>query len=115
MRQVISNLVGNALAHGAADSQIKASGVDDDKTVRIDIHNLGEPIPADRLDDIFDPLKRLPKTGARGVRSDHGIGLGLFIVKEVIDAHGGSVCVTSSREAGTTFTVTLPKKKRLQR
>ncbi|WP_244851558.1 ATP-binding protein [Caballeronia sp. SL2Y3] len=61
--------------------------------MRLDVHNLGEPIPAESLSDMFDPLKRLPRTGPRPRPST-----------------GGSVTVASSREAGTTVTVRLPKK-----
>lgn len=76
VRQVISNLVANALKHGAADSPVAVSASEDGLNVRLDVHNLGEPIAADHLKDIFDPLKRFPKN-AQNRQSNHGIGLGL--------------------------------------
>lgn len=110
LHQVISNLVANALGHGAADAPVTVSAALEGACARLDVHNLGEPIPAESLSEIFDPLKRVPQTGARAHPSTGGVGLGLFIVKEVARAHGGSVAVASSREAGTTFTVKLPRK-----
>ncbi len=109
LHQVISNLIANALGHGAADSPVTVSAATEGACMRLDVHNLGDPIPAESLSDIFDPLKRLPRTGPHPRPSTGGVGLGLFIVKEVAQAHGGSVTVASSREAGTTFTVRLPR------
>ncbi|MDR5857100.1 sensor histidine kinase [Caballeronia sp. LZ062] len=108
VRQVVSNLVGNALAHGAADTPVTITVAETDEWVRLDVHNIGEPIPAANHVDIFDPLRRLPDSSAHARTPRGGIGLGLFIVKQVADAHGGSVSVASARETGTTFTVRLP-------
>ena len=107
LRQVISNLVGNALDHGAADLPVAVRTARVGECVRLEVHNLGEPIPREHLTEIFDPLKRFAPS-ASGGRRPSGIGLGLFIAKEIAEAHGGSVSVVSDRDAGTTFTVELP-------
>ena len=73
------------------------------------MHNLGEPIPAEVLPRLFEPFRR----GRRGKRSSsgrHHLGIGLFIAREVVLAHGGSIEVTSTLAEGTRFVVRLPKK-----
>jgi len=107
--QVISNLVGNALQHGGgAPVLIAIDGGEAD--VRLRVHNDGPPIPASALPRIFDPFTR-----GHGHRAHHahggGIGLGLFIVREVVLAHGGTVDVQSHEGQGTTFTVVLPRRR----
>jgi signal transduction histidine kinase len=70
----------------------------------ITVHNDGSPIPQDLLPVVFEPFRR----GAR--RPDEGsVGLGLFIVREIVRAHGGSVELRSQPGEGTTFTVRLPR------
>ena len=103
LSQVFSNLVGNAIQHGAPEGgvQVQLTGTDDSVTATV--HNRGA-VPADRLASLFEPLGR----GSRGERRT-GLGLGLFISSEIVRSHGGSVQVDSSAELGTTFTVTLPR------
>ncbi len=67
------------------------------------VHNGGEPISEASLPTLFEPFKR-------GESSVQGLGLGLYIVGEIVRAHGGTVGVTSSAAEGTTFTVRLPRK-----
>ena len=68
------------------------------------VHNGGTPIPPEVLPYIFEPLAR---GGAEG--ASHSIGLGLFIARAIVSAHGGHIQVSSSTDTGTTFTVALPK------
>jgi K+-sensing histidine kinase KdpD len=102
--QVISNLVANAGHHGEADSEIaiKLDGQLPDVVV-FEIHNQGT-IPAWLLPTLFDPFR-----GTRHRGQAKGLGLGLFIVKEIVRAHGGTVEVASTESAGTTFTIRLPR------
>ncbi|NOK18714.1 sensor histidine kinase [Corallococcus carmarthensis] len=108
LTQVVGNLLGNALAYGdpAAPIQVRTRGETD--SVVLEVHNAGAPIPADLLPRLFEPLER----GAphQESRADRSIGLGLFIVRQVVHAHGGTVSVTSLAQAGTTFTVRLPRR-----
>jgi signal transduction histidine kinase len=71
------------------------------------VHNEGLPIPADRLSHIFDPLQRARSEPSKLGRS---VGLGLYIVKHIMEAHHGTIDVESSEHAGTTFTVRLPRR-----
>ncbi|WP_244237046.1 sensor histidine kinase [Corallococcus llansteffanensis] len=75
-------------------------------TAVLEVHNAGDPIPADLLPRLFQPMQR----GAPGMdRTTRSVGLGLYIVRHIVDAHGGSIDVTSTPEQGTTFTVRLPR------
>jgi signal transduction histidine kinase len=72
--------------------------------VTLAVHNGGPPIPPDVLPVVFEPLAR-----GHGETAGHSIGLGLFIARAIVLAHGGDIQVSSSADAGTTFTVSLPK------
>lgn len=104
--QALGNLVTNALDHGDPQAPVQLHVRGEDGWVLVGVHNDGEPIPSERLPHIFDPFVRA-QSGASG-----GLGLGLFIVHEIVGAHGGAVSVTSDRAAGTTFQVRLPRKRR---
>jgi hypothetical protein len=103
LTQVVSNLVVNAIQHGDG-TPIALTGHDHGDSVTLAVHNGGPPIPPDVLPLLFEPLVRGRAEGA-----SHGVGLGLFIARAIVAAHGGSIQVLSSADAGTTFTVTLPK------
>jgi signal transduction histidine kinase len=103
LTQVVSNLVANAIQHGGG-TPITFTAQEDCDSVTLAIHNGGPPIPADVLPLIFEPLARGHGDGTGG-----RIGLGLFIARAIVSAHGGNIHVTSSSDAGTTFTVALPK------
>lgn len=107
LRQVLSNLLGNAIQHGAPDSPITLSLADQGSDVVLSVHNGGPPIPADLLPTIFDPLVRGNVSPMQ--RRQGSIGLGLYIVREIVTAHGGSVVLTSSESEGTRFTVHIPR------
>ena len=70
------------------------------------VHNGGSPIPPEAMPVIFEPLAR---GQADGVGVEHSIGLGLFIARAIVSAHGGEIHVSSSRAVGTTFKLLLPK------
>jgi signal transduction histidine kinase len=109
--QAVSNLVGNALHHGAPDGDI-AVEVDGDAedVVRLKVSNRGA-IAA----EVFPHLFRAFASNGNGARSREGLGLGLHIVQEITRMHGGDVSVVSTEEAGTTFTIELPRAVALQR
>jgi signal transduction histidine kinase len=97
--QALSNLVGNATRYGdgKASVHVERRG----QEVRVAVHNDGPPIPAEVLPRIFEPFER-------GEAGGSGLGLGLYIVREIARAHRGEVEVVSAGGAGTTFTLTLP-------
>jgi signal transduction histidine kinase len=107
LAQVVSNLVSNAIQHGSEDTPIAVAARDDGEHVLLTIHNEGTPIPETAIDSVFEPMVRTP---AHGPAASSSLGLGLFIVKEIVSAHGGDIRVTSSKEHGTTFAVRLPRR-----
>ncbi|HET6440531.1 MAG TPA: PAS domain-containing sensor histidine kinase [Anaeromyxobacter sp.] len=100
--QVVSNLVGNAVQHGSGGVEVEVVGGGPDQ-VFLAVHNRGA-IPEQMLPQVFEPFRRGRSVGGSG-----SVGLGLFIVREVVRAHGGEVEVRSDEAAGTTFTVRLPR------
>jgi PAS domain S-box-containing protein len=106
LAQLITNLVNNALAYGSEHCAVRVRTLGQGDTVRLSVHNTGEPIPAELMSQLFEPLKRGSSPGSG---DNHSIGLGLFIVKHIVDAHAGSISVESNVENGTTFTVSLPR------
>ena len=111
LRQVISNLLGNALEHGSEDGEVELSIAGEGADIVIAVRNEGPLIPADLLPTLFDPLVRETSTEAQQRRRLGSIGLGLYIAREIVTAHGGTVEVTSTAESGTIFTVRLPRQK----
>lgn len=103
--QIASNLIGNAIQHasGAAAVEVTVDGSDPD-VVRLSVHNEGH-IPPQLLAAIFDPFRRVNEARAKTA----GLGLGLFITRQIALAHGGDVGVDSSPDAGTTFRLELPR------
>ena len=113
LAQIISNLVANALQHGDATAPVTIRAASGEGTARLTVHNHGGTIPPAWLKTIFDPTVRSSE-GQRAGQPPH-LGLGLFIVRELVRAHGGTVGVTSTQADGTTFTVSLPKHERSAR
>jgi signal transduction histidine kinase len=106
--QMLSNLIGNALQYSPQNSPVHvtiAGQVDD---LLISVHNDGDPIPSSKLKLIFDSFVR-GQSGEAEREGAMNLGLGLFIAKRIALAHQGDISVASTTEAGTTFTVRLPK------
>jgi signal transduction histidine kinase len=103
VQQVASNLIGNALKHGAPESPVKVSAQAEESDLVLNVWNAGDPIPPEALDKICEPFWRHSSTGNR-----EGLGLGLYICSQIVRAHGGTLSVTSSQERGTSFTARLP-------
>ncbi len=103
VQQVASNLIGNALTHGAPDSPVKVSASTDESDLVLEVWNEGEPIPADSLDKVFEPFWRYSTSVSR-----QGLGLGLHICSQIVRAHGGRLTVNSTEQSGTRFTARLP-------
>jgi len=106
LSQLFSNLVANAVQHGLAEGGVNVS-VDGRAadSVRVAVHNMGV-IPTSRLPTLFEPMT------SRRMEKSPGLGLGLFITRELVRVHGGSIDVRSGESEGTTFTVTLPRRRR---
>ncbi|NTX11020.1 PAS domain-containing protein [Myxococcus sp. CA051A] len=111
--QVLGNLVSNALQHGGGDTPVHTRVRGEAHDVVLEVHNRGEPIPAELLPRIFDPFKTPVATSesASTYQKQRSLGLGLYIVHQIARAHGGRVEVRSSEEEGTTFRVYWPRAK----
>ncbi|WP_095192083.1 sensor histidine kinase KdpD [Pseudomonas sp. Irchel 3A7] len=108
LSQLLQNLIGNALQHGSTKGAVTVTLNGEPDAVHLAVHNYGEPIAEKDIGTIFDPLVR--SADEELGHPSTSLGLGLFIVKEVVDAHGGTVEVSSSETDGTLFTVMLPRK-----
>jgi len=106
LKQVLRNLVCNALEHGSPDTPVSVTLVGEETEVRLEVANQGSKIDAAAQSQLFDPLTRGFERTGRG----DGLGLGLFIVREIALAHGGRVALESGENtARTTFAVILPR------
>lgn len=108
LSQVFANLLGNAAQHGAPGSPISINLRGEPEEVVVVVHNFGTVIPPSEIFGIFSPFKRL-KAGASAAPDSSNLGLGLFIADRVVHAHSGTIDVRSSADAGTSFTVRLPR------
>ena len=106
--QVLGNLLGNAVQHGAPKKLISLTAQGEITDVVLRMHNYGPPIPPADLTGLFSPFKRF-RAGEAGASDSGSLGLGLYIAERVVTAHEGSIDVRSSAEAGTLFTVRLPR------
>jgi signal transduction histidine kinase len=107
--QMLSNLTGNALQHGSVDVPVKVSVTSNDDEIIIEVNNQGPIIPPDKISDIFDPLVRAAISVNADGTERTSLGIGLFISREIVHAHGGEITVASNATDGTTFKVTIPR------
>jgi len=101
LRQVVRNLVENALQHGEPDTPVEVSLIDSGDRAVLSVLNRGAPVHDELRAHLFEPFRHSNSKG-------RGVGLGLYIVKRIVEAYGGSVEM-SSDQARTVFRVTLPK------
>lgn len=114
LEQVMTNLMDNAIRHTSSGSRITIrcglEQINKGKAVRIDFEDEGEGIPQEALPNIFERFYKADKARTRGAAG--GTGLGLAIVKNIVDAHQGTITVSSSLGQGTTFSILLPVERR---
>ncbi|MBN8637852.1 MAG: PAS domain S-box protein [Anaerolineae bacterium] len=106
LRQAISNLLTNALKYSAAPQPVEMRVRYDDDQITVVVQDQGIGIPPDDLKRLFEPFHRAGNVGSIG-----GTGLGMSIAKQAVEAHGGTIAVTSAVGCGTTFTVSLPRQR----
>ena len=113
MAQVVSNLVANALKHGARHGPVRVSVGGDEGEAILKVTNQGPVIAPALMAVLFEPFCRGEAT--RDASHWRGLGLGLYIARQIVEVHGGAIAVESSCERGTTFTVRLPRARTVPR
>jgi signal transduction histidine kinase len=103
--QVIANLLGNAMTYGDPEHPVTVRVAAAPEEISITVSNRGPAIPPEQLQRVFEPFMR----GTDAGRYQRSVGLGLYIVKEIVASHGGRVTAASCADAGTAFTVELPR------
>ena len=107
LAQVLGNLIGNALQHGTPETPVWVRCHGTAAEVFIEVQNEGGPIEPSLLPKLFEPFRR----GRQAGNGAGSVGLGLYITRQLVLAHGGGITVGSNAEAGTCFTVRLPRHK----
>jgi signal transduction histidine kinase len=103
VQQLLSNLLANALTHGAPDQPVRVEVSVDAGELVLEVSNAGAPIALEDLDNVFLPYWR-PATSQPG----GGLGLGLYICSQIVKAHGGMLSARSSEGTGTCFVARIP-------
>ncbi|MEZ4933435.1 MAG: ATP-binding protein [Saprospiraceae bacterium] len=106
IRQVMMNLVNNSIKYGNPNGATKVSFYDMDKNILVEIADSGIGIPEKHLKHVFDRFYRVDKSRSR---EQGGSGLGLSIVKHIMEAHQQTINVRSTAGVGSTFGFTLEK------
>ena len=104
LRQALANLVDNGIKYTQRGGQVDIDAASEDHADAIRVKDTGAGIPEHDLPRIFDRLYRGDQS-----RATRGLGLGLSLVRAVIEAHGGTISVSSTPGAGSTFTIRLPR------
>jgi signal transduction histidine kinase len=105
LQQVLTNLLDNAVKFSPAGEEVRVSVFQQDSRVRIEVSDRGPGVPPDQQRLIFEKFGRGNTAGSPGTP---GTGLGLYIARSIVEAHGGVLEVSSGTDAGATFTLSLP-------
>jgi len=108
LTQMMLNLVANALKHGAVNHPVQVTIEGQGDHVGLSVYNEGNTIPAQELPTLFGAFQQGDTAYARRATSG-GLGLGLFVVEQIVVAHGGQIQVNSRDGEGTTFQIFLPR------
>lgn len=103
LRQIIDNILSNAVKFSLPDGRVSVTGTSLDGIAVLTVRDQGRGIPADEQAKIFSPYYR-----ARNSRGSHGAGIGLYVVKQFVETHGGTIHIDSTLGQGTAVTIRLP-------
>lgn len=109
LHQVLSNLLNNAAQYRGKEHPVTISVDGQPDDVMLEVRNFGPVISPEALKTVFEPLVQLPVDDAQPGRPTTSLGLGLFIAREITEAHGGNITAKSDSASGTTFNVRLPR------
>src|SRR6185312_11743241 len=101
MAQLVTNLVSNALTHGAKSEPVSVRLAAEDGSVVLEVKNLGPPIAPELIPVIFEPFRRGPTVEKKSRTG--GLGLGLYIAQHIVRAHDGQIGLESTEAVGTIF------------
>ena len=107
--RVLQNLLDNALDHTASGGEVAISALERNGTVEVAVQDDGEGIRSENLPHIFERFYREQTSRPRADNESGGVGLGLAIAKELVEAHGGRIWAESGSDGGTRITFALPK------
>jgi signal transduction histidine kinase len=110
--QVLSNLIGNAIQYGTAETPIVVCLKKCDENIVLSVNNQGKTIDVDKVQTIFDPMVRIAansNVSEKDFAERTSLGIGLYIAREIVKAHGGDIMVSSNNSDGTTFSVIMPR------
>lgn len=107
LAQLLSNLLENAITYSATGRPITVTVKDEGADISLSVHNFGGVIAPQDRESIFEPRNRGSQADPK--KAPHGLGLGLYISREILRAHSGTLSVRSTPEEGTTFAAKLPK------
>ncbi|MFC6284831.1 sensor histidine kinase [Polaromonas sp.] len=110
MQQVMTNLLANAAQYREPGTPVKVKVAGQADEVKITVSNYGEAIPPESMEAIFLAMVQLPLDEEVARRPSTSMGLGLFVARQIVELHGGTIEVRSNREAGTSFEVTIPRR-----
>jgi signal transduction histidine kinase len=102
---VIGNLLSNAFQHSSPSAAVHLRTRGDADAVVIEVRNEGTVIPPEQIARLFQPFER----GEKATSAERSVGLGLFISRQIVEAHEGAIGVESSASEGTVFRVRLPR------
>ena len=106
LRRALFNLIDNAIKFTSEDGYIEVFGEFDNETVRLSVRDSGRGIPFEQREKLFEQFWQ----GRRGVENQIGTGLGLYLTKNIVDLHGGTLECSSVDGEGATFSISLPRK-----
>jgi signal transduction histidine kinase len=109
LQQLVTNLLINAAQYSTKGSDVRLEADGSERSITLNVSNLGPVIPEESLKTIFQPLVQLDPDSEDDARPRTSLGLGLFIAQETATAHNGTISVTSSAAEGTVFSVRFPR------